>query len=48
VRLIADVKKKTPYVYAGEVRKTVNMPPALWRQIEARMSDYEPPLQFAD
>jgi hypothetical protein len=37
------MKKKTPYFYAGEIRKTINMPPALWLQIEARMNAYEPP-----
>lgn len=42
------MKKKTPYLYAGEIRKTVNMPPALWSQIEERLNAYEPKLQFAD
>jgi hypothetical protein len=42
------MKKKTPYLFGGEIRKTINMPPALWLQIEARMNAYEPTLQFAD
>jgi hypothetical protein len=42
------MKKKTDTLYFGEIRKTVNMPPALWHQIEARMNAYEPPLVFAD
>src|SRR5260370_21821385 len=44
------MKKKTatPKLFWGEVRKTINMPPALWTQIEARLNAYEPALQFAD
>jgi hypothetical protein len=42
------MKKKTTTLYFGEMRKTVNMPPALWRQIEERLNAFEPPLSFAD
>jgi hypothetical protein len=42
------MKRKPTALYFGEVRKTINMPPALWAQIQDRMNCYEPPLDFAD
>jgi hypothetical protein len=41
------MKTKLP-IFAGEVRKSINMPPALWRQIEERLRAYEPELSFVD
>jgi hypothetical protein len=34
--------------WKDEIRKTANMPPGLWKQIEARLHCYEPKLDFAD
>jgi hypothetical protein len=46
------MKKKAtpsqPYFYAGEVRKTISMPPSLWKQTEARLDCYDPSLTFVD
>jgi hypothetical protein len=38
-------KRTEPY---SDTRKTINMPPALWKQIEARLRCYEPELDFTD
>jgi hypothetical protein len=35
-------------LYFGEVRKSINMPPALWQQISERLNSYNPPLAFVD
>ena len=38
---------QTPDVY-GEVRKSINMPEMLWKQIATRLALYAPPLSFVD